>query len=154
MTSSLKRRSLSEPDRGARVHLYDLAAIRARNKNKAHSFLLDTFKESGLSKAEIAGMLGKKPEQITRWLAGPGNLTLDTLSDLIFVMSGQTFTLQARDELARGKSNQRHPDWLQMIEAPEYEQIPPQAGSGKAGVSSNQYVISASSQDGGTLWEL
>lgn len=64
MTLSLKRRSLSKPTKGTRIHTYDLSAVRARNKNKAHSYLLDIFEESGLSKAEIARMVGKSRNKL------------------------------------------------------------------------------------------
>lgn len=112
MTSSLKRRSLSKPEQGVKIHPFDLGFVRTRNKNKAHSLLLELFEESNLSKADLAKMLDKKPEQITRWLAGPGNLKLDTLSDLIFAMKGELFTVECKDELSRAKSNRQAPDWL------------------------------------------
>jgi plasmid maintenance system antidote protein VapI len=112
MTSSLKRRSLSKPERGVKIHPFNLGVVRTRNKNKAHSLLLELFEDSNLSKADLAKMLGKKPEQVTRWLAGPANITLDTLSDLIFAMKGEFFTVQCKDELSRAKTNRQSPDWL------------------------------------------
>lgn len=112
MSTSLKRRSLSKPRNGERIALYDLAFVRSRNRNKVHSLLLEEFDKSGLSKAEVAKMLGKRPEQITRWLSGPGNLTLDTISDLIFAIRGRFFTLKLNDDLSKGRSNQNSPEWL------------------------------------------
>jgi hypothetical protein len=56
-------------------------------------------------------MLHKKPEQITRWLGGPGNMTLDTISDLIFATSGQFFKVVCVDDLSKGKSNRCMSDW-------------------------------------------
>jgi transcriptional regulator with XRE-family HTH domain len=43
-------------------------------------------KSKGLTKATLARRLGKAPEQITRWLASPGNLRLDTVSDILLAM--------------------------------------------------------------------
>jgi len=114
MTSSLKRRSLSKPVGGDKIHQYDLALVRGRNKNKIHSFLLEAFQDSGLTKAEVAQMLGKRPEQVTRWLAGPGNLTLETVSDLIFATRGEFLDLKSKDELARATSNRRFSEWICM----------------------------------------
>lgn len=94
MTSSLKRRSLSKPKKGEKIHQYDLETARARNKNSAHSFILELFAESNLTKSELAKMLDRKPEQITRWFAGPGNMTFDTFSDLVFALSGDFVTVQ------------------------------------------------------------
>lgn len=111
MTSSLKRKSLSKPISGNVVPTYDLALVRGRNKNKAHSLLLEQFRDSGLSKAEVAQMLNRRPEQITRWLAGPGNLTLETLSDLVFALSGNFIKLQLSDDLAKAKSNHCQSEW-------------------------------------------
>lgn len=111
MTISLKRSKLSKPKKGERINHYDLAYVRARNKNKAHSKLLELFKESGISKSDLAKMLGKKPEQLTRWLSGPGNLTLDTLSDLIFAINGNLFIIECKNELDKATSNNRRPDW-------------------------------------------
>ena len=112
MTSSLKRRSLSKPEQGVKINPYDLGFVRTRNKNKAHSLILELFAEGDLSKSDLARMLDKKPEQITRWLAGPGNLKLDTLSDLIFALKGDFFAVQCKDELSRGRSNRLSPEWL------------------------------------------
>jgi plasmid maintenance system antidote protein VapI len=114
MSTSLKRRFLSKPKRGEAIDLFDLAYVRSRNRNKAHSFLLEEFEKCDFSKAELAKMLRKRPEQITRWLAGPGNITLDTISDLLFALRGDFITIQCSDDLSRAKSNNRQPDWLQF----------------------------------------
>jgi hypothetical protein len=151
MTFSLKRRSLSKPEQGVNINLFDLGYVRTRNKNKAHSLLLEIFKESGLSKADLAKKLGKKPEQITRWLAGPGNLKLDTLSDLIFAMKGEFFVVNCKDELARGKSNRRSPAWLSLpVDVKKWEQVPVTLDSSAASELSSskvKYSVNFSSKD-------
>jgi hypothetical protein len=48
----------------------------------------DVYKARGGNKAKLARRLDKRPEQITRWLSEPGNLTFDTLSDLLLGLSG------------------------------------------------------------------
>jgi hypothetical protein len=43
-------------------------------------------REDKITKAELARRIGRKPEQITRWLGSSGNWTLDTISDLLLGM--------------------------------------------------------------------
>lgn len=115
MTTSLKRQSLSKPEKGKQIPAHTLSFVRARNKNKAHSLLLSLFVESGMTKKDLAVMLNKKPEQITRWLGGPGNITFDTLSDLIFAITSKFVEVCPEDELSKGKSNCRAPSWFTTI---------------------------------------
>jgi len=112
MPTSLKRQSLSKPRNGDEISLYSLGFVRARNKNKIHSLLLEALHKSGLTKSDLAKRLNKRPEQITRWLSEPGNLTLDTLSDLVFALRGDFIKVSFEDALSKEKSNQRVPDWL------------------------------------------
>ena len=57
--------------------------------NRLSSFFAQESERSGITKREIAERLGKDPAQITRWLSGPGNVTIDTLSDLLFAMGAE-----------------------------------------------------------------
>lgn len=57
--------------------------------NRLSSFFAQESERSGITKREIAERLGKDPAQITRWLSGPGNVTMDTLSDLLFAMGAE-----------------------------------------------------------------
>jgi hypothetical protein len=111
MTSSLKRKQLSKPTKAEQIAPYDLALVRGRNKNRAHGMLLESFAKSGMCKADLAKMLNKRPEQISRWLGGPGNLTLDTLSELLFAIKGEFLEVSSVDELSRGKSNHCMFEW-------------------------------------------
>ena len=67
-----------------------LVYFRTRLKLRLYSFLLAKFaeleKERDFSKAKLAARIGKDPALITRWLGNPGNLRLDTLSDLLLGM--------------------------------------------------------------------
>lgn len=109
----------SRPVRGERIPLRDLFYMRGRSKDLAHSTLLKAMNRSGITRAELARMLGKKPSQITRWLSGPGNLTLESMSDLIFAATGETVLVRLLDELDAAPSNRRAPDWLRLPNRPE-----------------------------------
>lgn len=76
------------PSRGQRIEEGKLAYFRARTRLRIHAMLLEEFDRSGLRQAELARMLGKKPEVVNRLLGEPGNHRLDTLSDFLFAMSG------------------------------------------------------------------
>ena len=105
MTMSRSASYLSKPKRGERIPLGSLTYARARAKNKAHSKLLKLFAESGIQKAELAAMLGKDPAQLTRWLGGPGNLTIDTISDIVFALNGGFVELEVDRALDRPRRN-------------------------------------------------
>ena len=55
-------------------------------RNLIFQEILVAFKASGMTRASLARRLGRKPEQITRWFSAPGNLEIDTISDLLMAM--------------------------------------------------------------------
>lgn len=94
-----------------KLSAFELGYFSERAKNNAHAKVLDLFfrlsKEEGVNKAFLARRLGKKPEQITRWLAAPGNWTLDTLSNLLVAM-GYEPTFDVRELKTLRNSNHSH----------------------------------------------
>ena len=61
-----------------------------------------------ITRANIARRLGKNPSQVSRWLSGPGNWTLDTVSDLLTAIESEldTRVVFYRD---RSRPNYQHP---------------------------------------------
>lgn len=86
LTTQLTSAISDNADIGPAVSAYFRTRLKLRIQEKLLNIFLDE-KERGLTKAEIARRLGKKPEQITRWLTAPGNLSLDTISDLLLAMN-------------------------------------------------------------------
>jgi hypothetical protein len=113
MTTSQPTSFLSEILEGTRIPAEKLSYFRARLKNRLHAMVLSQFlkqeKDKLLTKADLARRLGKKPEQVTRWLGAPGNWTLDTVSDLLLGM-GYEPTL-ATANLAQGAIQPAHELW-------------------------------------------
>ncbi len=62
-----------------------------RMQNRFHRFILKTFREqqkkTGLTQKELAERIDSRPEQINRWLSIPGNLTINTICDLLLGMA-------------------------------------------------------------------
>jgi hypothetical protein len=67
----------------------DLAYFRERQSNRVYEAVFKAFVGTGITKADLARRLKKKPEQLTRWLSGPGNWTLDTVSDLLLALGSE-----------------------------------------------------------------
>jgi hypothetical protein len=70
-----------------------LSYFRERLRNRLHELVLleflrqeDTYR---LTKKELAERIGRRPEQVIRWLGTPGNWTLDTVSDLLLGMASE-----------------------------------------------------------------
>lgn len=112
MTTSRKTFSLSKPAGDARIPLEAVAYFRARNRNNAYHAVIQEFQDSGLSQATIARRLGKRPEIINRLLGAPGNWTLDTISDLLFAISGAEATYELNYPLENAPRNLTQPEWL------------------------------------------
>lgn len=71
----------------------DIFYYRKRLKNRVFGQIVKFFTEfhenTGITKKEMAHKLSKHPSQITRWLSNPGNLTLDTISDLLLAAEAE-----------------------------------------------------------------
>lgn len=73
------------------IPLGKLVYFQERQRNRLHNLIATAYKEAnaiGVTKAHVARRIHRKPEQITRWLSAPGNLTLDTISDLLLSIKG------------------------------------------------------------------
>ena len=97
MTSSATRDFLNEIVQGKRIPDAKLAYFGATLCNLIHQAILFGFakaeKSQNLTKRELARRIGKKPEQITRWLAYPGNLTFNTAAEILIGMGIQVENL-------------------------------------------------------------
>jgi hypothetical protein len=56
--------------------------------------------------------MGKRAEQVNRLLGAPGNWTLDTVSDLLFSISGAEVVYGVQYPLKEPPRNFRQPEWL------------------------------------------
>lgn len=103
---------LSNPKGSDRVPVGTLGYFQARNKRRAYTLVMREFKKSKLSQADLARRLGKGTDVVCRLLSGPANWTLDTISDLLFAISGATPDFNIEHPLSRPPRNQTGPVWL------------------------------------------
>ena len=92
MNTSRKKPILSEILDGDEIPLGTLSYFRERFRDRLYDLVMEEFlkqdAETGLTRAEVARRIGRRPEQITRWFGAPGNWTLETVSDLLLAVAG------------------------------------------------------------------
>jgi transcriptional regulator with XRE-family HTH domain len=89
-----------------------------RLKGRVYSLIVGAFLKQqklnpNLTQKDIAKRLDKRPEQINRWLSGPSNWTLETISDLLLAISGAEPSLGVsplRAETRNQTLSERHGD--------------------------------------------
>ena len=115
MTSSRSTSTLAEPVGDETINPSTLAYFSARNRRKIYSAVIKEFKKSKLTQAQLARRMGQRTDVICRWLSGPGNYTLDTVSNLLFGISGGELTYTVSHPLAESPRNYTIPDWVNKL---------------------------------------
>lgn len=65
---------------------------RTDRKMRIASIIDDALKAKGMAKKEFAQKVGRKPSEITKWLSGTHNFTIDTLTDIEQVLNIKLIT--------------------------------------------------------------
>ena len=100
-----------------------LAYFRAAWRDQSHDVVLSEYLKQkhidpSLTQAGIARRLGKRPEQIHRWLGSSANLTSDTLSDLLLAISACVPRLTAESLQPKAANNYPGgPEWAADVNA-------------------------------------
>lgn len=83
-----------------------------RNRNEAYDAVIRAIhkvaEEQGINRKEIAEKIGRKPAQVSAWLSGPSNWTLDTISNLLYAVDA-TMDYKVVFNRDRSPSNEFHP---------------------------------------------
>lgn len=91
------------------------AYFQERLRGRLYDLVIDQvekYSARGGTRAGLAKRVGKRPEQITRWLSGPGNLTLDTLSDLLLGLAGAELVVALEHPAQQERRARRLPQEL------------------------------------------
>jgi hypothetical protein len=125
------------------IPLEKRAYFHARLRNRIYSFVLKKFtekeKSEGLTKAELARRIGRKPEIITRLLGAPGNWTLETVSDLLLGIAGEELEMASSSLLNRTPHNMDAVGLLgHLQQQKERQERPPQIDPIKRGLATEK----------------
>ena len=83
-TSSNVRHDLTQRDIYYYRHRY-----RERVYQSVMAYFARCAERTGVTKAQISKSLDRDPASISRWFSGPGNWTLDIVSDLLLAMDAE-----------------------------------------------------------------
>ncbi|MBI1777815.1 MAG: helix-turn-helix transcriptional regulator [Proteobacteria bacterium] len=103
---------LSKPVGDERVPPDTLWYFRGRHRYRVYDFVLSELRRIGLTQTSLAKRLGLSDSRISKLLSGPGNWTLDTVSDLLFAMGGGEPRYQIIYPLDGATRNYETPEWL------------------------------------------
>lgn len=104
--------TLSKPTGEERIPIASLGYMRARNKHRLYTLVIREFKKSRISQTTLARRLGKGTDVVCRLLAAPGNWQLDTISDLLFAISGTEVAYDVSYPLDKPSRNYVGEPWI------------------------------------------
>jgi hypothetical protein len=127
MTTSLSARRFDITP-GQKISRGTLAYVRTRVRQWAYNLIVDEFKKSGITQAELSRRLDKTPDVISRLLSRPSNIEMDTFSCVVFAISGGSLpsfslrgpsALNAVREVVTGPSRREPGTTLESLSAVE-----------------------------------
>jgi hypothetical protein len=105
--------ALSKPSGRDRIPDGVFEYLQTRNRMRAFTVVQREFERCGITQTDLAERMGKGTDRICRLLGAPGNWTLDTVSDLLFAMSGAIVTYEVDYPLDKPPRNLHQPEWLE-----------------------------------------
>jgi hypothetical protein len=118
---------LSELEGSAPLSVRTRAYVGQRARNAFHDYVIRKFKESDMTKAELARRLQKGQDRINRLLNSPGNWTIDTVAELLAGISAEELLPNSATFLRRPPRNYNQTDNWELTKSPT--PLPPPSGS-------------------------
>jgi transcriptional regulator with XRE-family HTH domain len=91
---------------------YEASYFEQRFRNRIYEVVIKAVEEAAASnkwkRKDLAARSGKKAPQITKWLSGPGNWTLDTVSNLLYAIDAE-LDFKVTKFSGKRKANEFHP---------------------------------------------
>ena len=103
---------LSKPSGNDPVPPPTLQYMRTRNRMRFFTLIHKELEQNGITRAQLAQRMGRGLDRISHLLAAPANLTLDTISDVLFSISGAELKHEVSHPLDRPARNYTRPEWL------------------------------------------
>ena len=76
----------------------ELEYLKVARRMRAAIQIAEAMEKLGVSKKQLADMMGRRPSEITKWLSGDHNFTMDTLAELSYYLrekiTGETIVLE------------------------------------------------------------
>lgn len=94
------------------------AYIGQRAKNEFYDYVVEKFRESGLTQAELARRIGGRTDSLNRLLRNPGNWRLETGAILLAGICGEELLPRSEPFIGRAKRNHQQHDILLNSDLP------------------------------------
>ncbi len=84
---------MSDPIQDIENNTPPLIKMQVSSKMRIAARIADLIKENGWSKSEFASKVNKLPSEVTKWLSGTHNFTIDTLCEIAVALNVNLFDI-------------------------------------------------------------
>lgn len=112
--------SISSEISGGSISVATQAYLGRRAQNKYYDYVIEKFRQSGLTQAQLARRIGKGPDRVNRLLSNPGNWTIETVAVLLAGVCGEELLPYSTPFAGRPKRNRKQCDVLEELSSNDF----------------------------------